>query len=101
MTLDEFLAYVKKRIPLDTEEVHRFMDKMSDEARRITFELNTAYHTPDEVRLLLSRLLGYDVDASLRVFPPSITTMFSHCRIYFLIMSLVYASHCLGARTII
>ncbi len=73
MTLDEFLAYVKKRIPLDTEEVHRFMDKMSDEARRITFELNTAYHTPDEVRLLLSRLLGYDVDASLRVFPPFYT----------------------------
>lgn len=54
MTTNEFKEYVKTRQALDTEEIHRFMDKMSNEARRITFRLNTAYHTPDEVRGLLS-----------------------------------------------
>ena len=49
------------------------MDLMSDEARRITFELNSAYHTPDEVRELLSRLFGKPVDPSFRVFPPFYT----------------------------
>ena len=44
MTTNEFKEYVKTRQALDTEEIHRFMDKMSNEARRITFRLNTAYH---------------------------------------------------------
>ena len=46
---------------------------MSDEARRITFELNTAYHSQEEIRQLLSRLFGYDVPSTLRVFPPLYT----------------------------
>ncbi len=73
MNLAEFLAVAAARRPLDTEEIARFMDEMSDAARRITFELNGAYHTPDEVRALLSRLFGYEVDPSVRVFPPFYT----------------------------
>lgn len=70
MTTDAFKEYVKTCRALDTEEIHRFMDDMSNEARRITFRLNTAYHTQDEVRGLLSELFGYEVSESLRVFPP-------------------------------
>ncbi len=70
MTLTEFPGYATTRRPLDTPEIHRFMDEMSCEARRITFELNGAYHTPDEVRALLSRLFGQEADPTLRVFPP-------------------------------
>ena len=70
MNLSEFLAFAATRRPLDTEEIGRFMDEMSDSARRITFELNGSYHTPDEVRALLSRLFGYEIDPSVRVFPP-------------------------------
>ena len=73
MELDHFLTYVTTGEALNTEEIHRFMDKMSDEARRITFELNGSYHTQEEVRALLSRLFGHDVDSSLRVFPPFYT----------------------------
>lgn len=73
MTLKEFLQTVKTGNPLDTEEIHRFMDEMSDEARRITFELNGTYHTPDEVRALLSRLFCREIDPTLRVFPPFYT----------------------------
>lgn len=49
------------------------MNDMSNEARRITFELNNAYHTPEEVRNLLSRLFGKTVDESFRVFSPFYT----------------------------
>lgn len=73
MTTDVFKEYVKTRRALDTEEIRRFMDDMSNEARRITFRLNTAYRTPDEVRGLLSELFGYEVTESLRVFPPFYT----------------------------
>ena len=70
MTLDEFLKHADARLPLDTPDIYRFMDEMSNEARRVTFHLNAAYHTPDEVRGLLSELFGYEVPQSLRVFPP-------------------------------
>lgn len=75
LTLEEFLSYVETRQPLDTgkEEIRRFMDRMSNEARRITFALNSAYRPPEEVRALLSRLFGREVDPSLRLFPPFYT----------------------------
>ncbi len=70
MELKEFIDYVRTGLPLESPEIGRFMDEMSDAARRITFELNSAYHTPDEVRALLSRLVGYEVDPTVRLFPP-------------------------------
>lgn len=73
MNLNDFLSYVKTRQALNTPDIFKFMNEMSDEARRITFRLNTAYHTPEEVRRLLSELFGYTVPASLRVFPPFYT----------------------------
>ena len=73
MALNDFLEFVKTGKPLDTPEIHQLMDDMSNEARRITFRLNTAYHTPAEVRSLLSELFGYTVPDTLRVFPPFYT----------------------------
>ena len=73
MTIKEFKDYVKTGRALDTDDIHIFMDEMSNSARQITFRLNTAYHTPDEVRTLLSELFGYEVPQSLRMFPPFYT----------------------------
>ena len=73
MQLEDFLHRVAAHKPLDTPEVFEFMDRMSGEARRITFELNAAYHTPEEVRSYLSSLFGKPVPATLRVFPPFYT----------------------------
>ncbi len=73
MTIQEFKEYVKERKALSSDEIHQFMHDMSDEARRITFELNTAYRSQDEIRQMLSRLFGYEVPNSLRVFPPFYT----------------------------
>ena len=50
MTIEDFKTYVKTRKHLDTEEIHRFMDEMSNEARRVTFRLNAAYHTAMKFR---------------------------------------------------
>ena len=65
MTLNEFLKYVETRKPLKGDEIHQFMNKMSDEARRMTFELNGSYHAPEEIRELLSRLF---ISRSIRLF---------------------------------
>lgn len=73
MNTENFKEFVKTGQALDSDDIRSFMDKMSNEARRITFLLNNAYRTPDEVRELLSELLGYKVPSSLRVFPPFYT----------------------------
>ena len=49
MTLDNILEYVKTRKALDTEDIHRFKDEKSNEARRFTLNLNASFHAPDEV----------------------------------------------------
>lgn len=73
MELEAFLQHVKERKPLNTPEIYEFMNQASDEARRITFELNGAYHSMPEVRDLFARLFGKPVDPSFRVFPPFYT----------------------------
>ena len=70
MELNDFLAHVAMRKPLDTPEIMELLNRMSDEARRITFELNGSYHTMEEIRALMSRLFGRPVDDTFRVFPP-------------------------------
>lgn len=73
ITLDYFLEHVAARRLLAGEEIYEFMNEMNDEARRITCELNNAYHSQEEIRALLSRLFGKEVDDSFRVFPPFYT----------------------------
>lgn len=73
MELEAFLQHVKERKPLNTPEIYEFMNRASDEARRITFELNGAYHSMPEVRDLFACLFGKPVDPSFRVFPPFYT----------------------------
>lgn len=70
MTLEEFLNYVPTRGPLNTEGMHRLMNEMSEEARRVTFRLNSAWHSLEEIRALLGELFGRPVPDTLRVFPP-------------------------------
>lgn len=81
MTIADFKEYVKTRKALSTDEIHQFMNEMSDEARRITFRLNSEYHTPPQVRELLSELFGCEVPQSLRVFPPFYTDFGKNIRV--------------------
>lgn len=49
---------------------HEAMHAASQESLRIAAELNGQYHSPDEVRALMSELTGRAVPESFRLFPP-------------------------------
>lgn len=50
--------------------LHEVMHLASQEALRITGELNGGYHEPARVRQLLGELIGKPVDETVTVFPP-------------------------------
>lgn len=54
-------------------EAHQFMHGVSQEALRITAELNSGYHEPEELRALFAQLTGRPVDESFGLFPPFYT----------------------------
>ena len=49
---------------------HEAMHAASQESLRITADLNGRYHSPAEVRALMSELTGQKVPESFRLFPP-------------------------------
>ena len=55
---------------VDGSEAHLAMHRLSDEAKKITAELNSGYHTNGEIRKLFEKLIGTGVDESFRLFPP-------------------------------
>ena len=74
MELQEFLDHLNQGDPvIGGGAVHQFMHTVSQEALRITAEINTGYHTPEEIRGLFSRLIGKPVDDSFTLFPPFYT----------------------------
>lgn len=73
MTLDEFLNHIEAGGALNTPEIYRLMDEMSDAARRITCEINNSYHSQEELHVLMSRLLGKPVEETFKMFPPFYT----------------------------
>ncbi len=50
-----------------------YANELFQEAVRIGMELNTKYHTPEELREIMGRLIGKQVDRSFRMFPPFYT----------------------------
>lgn len=71
MELKEFLDHLNSgKAVLNNSEVHRFMHEVSGEAMRVTAELNSGYHEPEEINRLFSKLIGKKVDPSFRMFPP-------------------------------
>lgn len=74
MDLETFLAYLNSgKTVKGGSEAHLFMHGVSQEALRITAEMNGSYHTPEELRELFSRLTGRPVDESFGLFPPFYT----------------------------
>lgn len=50
--------------------LHEKMCRYGMDAVRITSELNSSYHTPEEIRSLMSELTGKPVDETFRMHPP-------------------------------
>ncbi len=53
--------------------VHAKMHELSQEAIRITMEINNAYHNHDEIIELMSELTGIKIHESFGLFPPFYT----------------------------
>ena len=74
MDLNEFLEHLNSGEKVQGgSEVHQFMHGVSQEALRITAEINSGHHTPEELRALFSQLIGRPVDESFGMFPPFYT----------------------------
>jgi acetyltransferase-like isoleucine patch superfamily enzyme len=74
MQLQDLLDHVDRGGLIEGgSDAHRFMHDAAQEALRTTAELNSGYHTPEQVRALLTRLTGRPVHESVVVFPPFYT----------------------------
>ena len=73
MTIEEFREYVFQRKTLEGDEIMEFMNVMNDEARKLTSELNSSYHTQDEIREIFALLTARPLEPTLRIFPPFYT----------------------------
>ncbi len=71
MELTEFLSYMRSGGRVEGgSEMHQMMYQLSNDAMRVTAQLNNGYHTPEEIRALFSELIGKPVDESFAMFPP-------------------------------
>lgn len=74
MELTEFLEHLNSGIPVTGgSNTHVYMHTVSQEASKITAEINAGYHEPSELRALFSKLIGKEVDESFGLFPPFYT----------------------------
>lgn len=71
MQLDDLLEALNSGQTITGDSpLHQVMHQTSQEALRVTGELNGGYHEPDRVRELLGELIGEPVDETVMVFPP-------------------------------
>ena len=71
MNLDDLLTMLNAGSTIAADSpLHRIMHETSQQALRITGQLNSGYHEPARVREFLAQLTGRPVDESVTVFPP-------------------------------
>ena len=74
MTIEEFKEYIRINGRIEGgSEAHLLMHSMSQDALRITMEINNKYHTHEELLALISELTGTEIDESFGMFPPFTT----------------------------
>jgi acetyltransferase-like isoleucine patch superfamily enzyme len=71
MDLNDLLATLNAGTTIEgASPLHSVMHDASQEALRITAEMNGAYQDPQRLRQLLSELTGTTIDESVTLFPP-------------------------------
>ena len=74
MEIKEFIEAMKSGQPIAADtEARECMHMLSQEALRLTAELNGSYHTPEEIRVLMEKLTGKPIDETFCLFPPFYT----------------------------
>ncbi len=82
MTTAEFIAIMNSGALIPGgAPVHQKMHELSQEAIRITMELNNSYHTHEEIIQLMSELTGTEIHESFTLFPPFYTDCGKNIRI--------------------
>ncbi|MGL5191476.1 MAG: sugar O-acetyltransferase [Cetobacterium sp.] len=71
MTLDKFLEYMNnEKVVIAGSDVHKYMISLTQDALRLTSELNNKYHTSEEICEIFSKITGKKVEDSFILFPP-------------------------------
>mgnify|MGYP003379982878 CR=1 FL=1 len=71
MQLDEFLQLAARGQLLESgSAAHDFMHRAAQDALRVTAQLNSGYHPPEQVRALLGELTGQPIHDTVALFPP-------------------------------
>lgn len=74
MEIKDFLAHMNSgKTVIAGSEIHQYMCMLSQEALKLTAELNNSYHTPEEIRKIFSKLTGKPMNDTLNIFPPFYT----------------------------
>ena len=73
MTIEKFQQMIAEGKPLEGTEMVTFMRQQGALTRRLLMELNTKYHTDEEIVGLFSEITASEVDPSFRMFPPFYT----------------------------
>lgn len=63
----------EKRTGRESPEWKKLFDELCQEAIRLGMEMNSQYHTPEELQEIMSRLTGKKIDRTFRLFPPFYT----------------------------
>lgn len=72
MTIDDVISAFTEGAEESPEQA-AYAAVLCQEAIRIGMELNTQYHTPEEIREIMGRLTGKPMDDQFRLFPPFYT----------------------------
>lgn len=74
MDIRDFLAHLNRgEAVLGGSKMHQMMHEVSQDALKLTADINGSYHTPEEIREIFSKLIGSPVDETFGLFPPFYT----------------------------
>ena len=72
--LQSFLSYMNSgKEVIAGSDIHQYMSKLAQEAISITLELNSSYHTPEEICNIFLKLTNKSVGENFTLFPPFYT----------------------------
>lgn len=74
MTEQEFLTFASEgNLIVAGSAIHQIMHTLSQNALKRTSVINNAYHTPEDLRQLMTELTGKPLDEGFGMFPPFYT----------------------------
>lgn len=74
VNLENFIEYMNSKKEIEAgSDIHKYMGYLAQEALKITVEMNSKYHTPEEVHELMEKLTGRKVGEGFAMFLPFYT----------------------------